>query len=50
MRFWDGGGGYAPGLRKIDGDIASLGGFASDANEFTAIIMSAATLFSDGFE
>lgn len=50
LRFWDGSGGYLPGQRDIDGDIGSLGGFANDANEFTAIFEVGQTLFADGFE
>jgi hypothetical protein len=51
LRFWDGSGAYTPGQRNIDGDIGSLGGFANDANEFSAVVMVlGTTLFLDGFE
>ena len=41
---------YTPGLRNIDGDIASLGGFASDANEFSALLRCWPSLCLRGFE
>lgn len=50
LRFWDGSGSYTPGLRNIDGDIGSLGGFANDANEFLAKVQVHVELFADGFE
>lgn len=50
LRFWDGSGAYSPGQHNINGDIGSLGGFANDANEFSAVIAVRAALFSDDFE
>jgi hypothetical protein len=51
LRFWDGAGAYAPGLRNIDGDIGSLGGFANDANQFSALVaVLGVGVFADGFE